>query len=131
MSRAKGLTVSATIVAAVENNVIPRTEGDIAEERARLIGELTQRNPGMAGLLIDLEADDVLRGSGRGRAAPERSLADVSAVRSDVACSVLMMRDDQGRRTWLIEQVLLLLPICPGFAHAGPPRCPGEGRFRR
>jgi hypothetical protein len=32
-----------------------------SEERARLIGELTQRNPGMANLLADLEADDTLR----------------------------------------------------------------------
>lgn len=32
-----------------------------SEEQARLIGELTQRNPGMANLLIDLEADDLLR----------------------------------------------------------------------
>jgi hypothetical protein len=32
-----------------------------SEERARLIGELTERNPGMAGLLVDLEADDTLR----------------------------------------------------------------------
>ena len=32
-----------------------------SEERARLIGELTERNPAMAGLLIDLEADDDLR----------------------------------------------------------------------
>ena len=30
-------------------------------ERARLIGELTQRNPGMADLLADLEADETLR----------------------------------------------------------------------
>jgi hypothetical protein len=30
-------------------------------ERARLIGELTGRNPGMADLLADLEADDDLR----------------------------------------------------------------------
>jgi hypothetical protein len=32
-----------------------------SEERARLIGELTERNPGMADLLGDLEADDTLR----------------------------------------------------------------------
>ena len=32
-----------------------------SEERARLIGELTQRNPGMADLLADLESDDTLR----------------------------------------------------------------------
>lgn len=32
-----------------------------SQERARLVGELTQRNPGMAKLLIDLEADDGLR----------------------------------------------------------------------
>ena len=32
-----------------------------SEERARLIGELTQRNPGMADLLADREADDTLR----------------------------------------------------------------------
>jgi len=33
-----------------------------SEERARLIGELTHRNPGMADLaLADLEADDGLR----------------------------------------------------------------------
>lgn len=30
-------------------------------ERARIIGELTERNPGMADLLADLEADDDLR----------------------------------------------------------------------
>jgi hypothetical protein len=30
-------------------------------ERARLIGELTERNPGMADLLAELEADDDLR----------------------------------------------------------------------
>jgi len=32
-----------------------------SEERARLIGELTERNPGIADLLLDLEADDDLR----------------------------------------------------------------------
>ena len=32
-----------------------------SEERARLIGELTQRNPGMADLLADLEVNDTLR----------------------------------------------------------------------
>jgi hypothetical protein len=32
-----------------------------SEERARLIGELTRRNPGMADLLADLEADDTPR----------------------------------------------------------------------
>jgi hypothetical protein len=32
-----------------------------SEERARLIGELTQRNPGMADLLADLEANDTPR----------------------------------------------------------------------
>jgi hypothetical protein len=32
-----------------------------SEERARLIGELTERNPGMADLLLDLEADGDLR----------------------------------------------------------------------
>jgi hypothetical protein len=32
-----------------------------SEERARLIGELTERNPGMADLLADHEADDRLR----------------------------------------------------------------------
>lgn len=32
-----------------------------SEERARVIGELIERNAGMAELLIDLEADDTLR----------------------------------------------------------------------
>jgi hypothetical protein len=32
-----------------------------SEERARLIGDLTWRNPAMADLLVDLEADDDLR----------------------------------------------------------------------
>ena len=32
-----------------------------SEERARLIGELVARNPGMGSLLMDLEADDDLR----------------------------------------------------------------------
>jgi hypothetical protein len=32
-----------------------------SEERARLIGELTRRNPGMADVLADLEASDTLR----------------------------------------------------------------------
>jgi hypothetical protein len=32
-----------------------------SEERARLIGELTWRNPGIADLLVDLEADEDLR----------------------------------------------------------------------
>jgi hypothetical protein len=32
-----------------------------SEQRARLIGELTRRNPGMANLLVDLEANDDLR----------------------------------------------------------------------
>src|SRR5919201_5009804 len=35
--------------------------GGTSEERARLIGALTWRNPAMADLLADLEADDVLR----------------------------------------------------------------------
>jgi hypothetical protein len=35
--------------------------GATSEERARLIGELTSRNPGMADLLVELEADDDLR----------------------------------------------------------------------
>jgi hypothetical protein len=30
-------------------------------ERARVIGELSERNPGMADLLMELEADDDLR----------------------------------------------------------------------
>ena len=32
-----------------------------SEERARLIGELTERNPGMADVLADLEVNDTLR----------------------------------------------------------------------
>ncbi len=32
-----------------------------SEDRARLIGELTSRNPSLADLLVDLEADDDLR----------------------------------------------------------------------
>jgi hypothetical protein len=32
-----------------------------SEERARLIGELVERNPGMADLLADLETEDGLR----------------------------------------------------------------------
>ena len=32
-----------------------------SEERARITGELTARNPGIADLLIDLEADEELR----------------------------------------------------------------------
>ena len=32
-----------------------------SHERARIIGELTERNPGMADLRADLEADDDLR----------------------------------------------------------------------
>ena len=32
-----------------------------SEGRARLIGEMTERNPGMAELLIDLETDEELR----------------------------------------------------------------------
>jgi hypothetical protein len=32
-----------------------------SEERARLIGELTQRNSGMADLLVDLEANATMR----------------------------------------------------------------------
>jgi hypothetical protein len=32
-----------------------------SEERARLIGELVERNPGMASLLMNLEADGDLR----------------------------------------------------------------------
>ena len=35
--------------------------GATSQDRARLIGELTERNPGMADLLTDLEADDDLR----------------------------------------------------------------------
>jgi hypothetical protein len=35
--------------------------GATSEERARLIGELTWRNPAIADLLTDLEADDDLR----------------------------------------------------------------------
>jgi hypothetical protein len=35
--------------------------GATSEERARLIGELTWRNPAMADVLADLEADDDLR----------------------------------------------------------------------
>lgn len=35
--------------------------GATSEDRAHLIGELTQRNPGMAELLLDFEADDDLR----------------------------------------------------------------------
>ena len=35
--------------------------GATSQDRARLIGELTERNPGMADLLLDLEADDDLR----------------------------------------------------------------------
>jgi hypothetical protein len=32
-----------------------------SEERARLIGELSSRNPPVVDLLVDLEADDALR----------------------------------------------------------------------
>jgi hypothetical protein len=35
--------------------------GATLQDRARLIGELTERNPGIADLLLDLEADDDLR----------------------------------------------------------------------
>jgi DNA helicase-2/ATP-dependent DNA helicase PcrA len=42
MSRAKGLTVQATIVAAVEDNVIPRPECDLAEERRLLYVAMTR-----------------------------------------------------------------------------------------
>jgi hypothetical protein len=35
--------------------------GATSEERARLIGDLVWRNPAMADLLVDLEADDDLR----------------------------------------------------------------------
>jgi hypothetical protein len=35
--------------------------GATSQDRARLIGQLTERNPGMADLLLDLEADDDLR----------------------------------------------------------------------
>jgi DNA helicase-2/ATP-dependent DNA helicase PcrA len=42
MSRAKGLTVHATIVAAVEDNVIPRPEADGAEERRLLYVAMTR-----------------------------------------------------------------------------------------
>jgi hypothetical protein len=38
-----------------------RDLGTTSEKRARLIGELIWRNPAMADLLIQLEADDVLR----------------------------------------------------------------------
>ncbi|HET6791557.1 MAG TPA: hypothetical protein VFI35_08245 [Actinomycetota bacterium] len=50
------------------SNVTPELRRDLlrylsatSEERARLIGELVERNPGMASLLMDLEADDDLR----------------------------------------------------------------------
>lgn len=42
MGRAKGLTVKATIVAAVEDNVIPRPEADVAEERRLLYVAMTR-----------------------------------------------------------------------------------------
>jgi superfamily I DNA/RNA helicase len=42
MSRAKGLTVQATIVAAVEDNVIPRPQADLAEERRLLYVAMTR-----------------------------------------------------------------------------------------
>jgi hypothetical protein len=53
----------------VEANQLPeplrrellRYLGATSEDRARLIGELTQRNAGMANLLADLEANDTLR----------------------------------------------------------------------
>lgn len=32
-----------------------------SEERARLIGEFVERNPGMADVLMELEADEALR----------------------------------------------------------------------
>jgi hypothetical protein len=35
--------------------------GATSHDRARLIGQLTERNPGMADLLLGLEADDDLR----------------------------------------------------------------------
>jgi hypothetical protein len=35
--------------------------GATSQERAHLVGELTRRNPAMAELLVDLEADDQLR----------------------------------------------------------------------
>jgi DNA helicase-2/ATP-dependent DNA helicase PcrA len=42
MGRAKGLTVQAAIVVAVEDNVIPRPEGDLAEERRLLYVAMTR-----------------------------------------------------------------------------------------
>lgn len=42
MGRAKGLTVRATIVAAVEDNVIPRPAADVAEERRLLYVAMTR-----------------------------------------------------------------------------------------
>jgi hypothetical protein len=52
----------------VNRNLTPELRRDLLRflgatsgERARLIGELAQRNPGMADLLIDLEGDDDLR----------------------------------------------------------------------
>lgn len=42
MGRAKGLTVQATIVAAVEDNVIPRPEADVDEERRLLYVAMTR-----------------------------------------------------------------------------------------
>jgi DNA helicase-2/ATP-dependent DNA helicase PcrA len=42
MGRAKGLTVQATIVAAVEDNVIPRPEADLDEERRLLYVAMTR-----------------------------------------------------------------------------------------
>jgi DNA helicase-2/ATP-dependent DNA helicase PcrA len=42
MGRAKGLTVRAAIVAAVEDNVIPRPEADVAEERRLLYVAMTR-----------------------------------------------------------------------------------------
>ena len=44
--------------------------GATSAERARLIGELTERNPHLADLLADLEGDDDLRTLFEDRSAP-------------------------------------------------------------
>jgi hypothetical protein len=59
-------TLGSSAVEASQLSEQPRREllrylSATSEERARLIGELTERNPRMAELLLDLEANDDLR----------------------------------------------------------------------
>lgn len=76
MASAKGLTVEATVVAAVENEVIPRPGADIHEERRLLYVALTRAKKAVYATWAQRRTGPSARAGG-GRAVARRSVSDL------------------------------------------------------